>query len=92
MKLTGDFGAAYNAFLVLSDRPWYRIDFDTVLDALDGSFGIVEQSIIGDLGAVYKKASPFAKWIYNTLNQRRREPVWTGYRYIFPFLSDKFLI
>jgi len=80
LKLTGDFGAAYNAFLVLSARSSWRLSFDDVLDALDGSFGIVEQSIIGDLGAVYKKASPFAKWIYNTLNQRRREPVWTGYR------------
>ena len=28
------------------------------------SFGIIEQSIIGDLGAFYKKASPLAKWIY----------------------------
>ena len=84
MKLTGDFGAAYSAFLIaLNDRPWYRLSFDTVLDAFDGSFGIVEQSIIGDLGAMYKKASPFAKWIYTTLNQRR--PVWTTYRYTFSF-------
>ena len=68
------------AFLILNDRP---LSFDTVLDAFDGSFGIVEQSIIGDLGAMYKKASPFAKWIYTTLNQRR--PVWTTYRYTFSF-------
>jgi len=80
LKLTGDFGAAYNAFLILNDRPWYRLSFDTVLDAFDGSFGIVEQSIIGDLGAMYKKVSPFAKWIYTTLSQSRREPVWTTYR------------
>ena len=40
---------------------------DEVLDALDGSFGIIEQSISGDLGAMYKKVSPFAKWIYEVI-------------------------
>ena len=40
---------------------------DEVLDALDGSFGIIEQSIVGDLGAMYKKVSPFAKWIYEVI-------------------------
>merc|ERR550519_2650749 len=66
LKLTGDFASAYNAFekFTREDRPYWRLSFDEVLDALDGSFGIIEQSIIGDLGAMYKKVSPFAKWIY----------------------------
>jgi len=64
LKLTGDFASAYNAFETLNNRPYWRLSLDEVLDALDGSFGIIEQSISGDLGAMYKKVSPFAKWIY----------------------------
>ena len=81
MKLTGDFASAYNAFekFTRKDRPYWRLSFDEVLDALDGSFGIIEQSIIGDLGAMYKKVSPFAKWIYKTLENRRTAD-WTSFR------------
>ena len=77
-------GPAYNAFLTLNDIPPWRMEFDQVMNALDGTFGIIDQSISGDLGAMYKKVSPFAKWIYNTLNQRRRfsELDWNTYRYV----------
>ena len=67
MKLTGDFASAYHAFETLNNRPYWRLSLDEVLDALDGSFGIIEQSISGDLGAMYKKVSPFAKWIYEVI-------------------------
>jgi len=80
LKLSGNMGPAYNAFLTLSDRPLWRLGFDGVMNALDGTFGIIEQSISGDLGAMYKKVSPFAKWIESTLNRRRREPDFSSYR------------
>ena len=87
MKLTGDFASAYNAFETLSSRPYWRLSFDEVLDALDGSFGIIEQSIIGDLGAMYKKVSPFAKWIYKVI---RNGVGLDSYRLVF--LSHKIFI
>jgi hypothetical protein len=84
LKLTGDFASAYNAFekftnfQYTNDKP--RLSFDEVLDALDGSFGIIEQSIIGDLGAMYKKVSPFVKWIRKVDLKTSESGDWTSFR------------
>ena len=44
--------------------------FFEFLDAFDGPFHIIEQSIIGDVKATYKKIKPFIKWMYvNIENQ-----------------------
>jgi len=89
LKLTGDFASAYNAFekFTSEDRPIWRLSFDEILDALDGCFGIIEQSIIGDLGAMYKKVSPFAKWVFlvldhytNRPNRSNKRPDWNSFR------------
>ena len=46
-----------------------EIVFD-ILDAFDGPFHIIEQSIIGDVKETYKKIKPFMKWMYvNIENQ-----------------------
>jgi len=67
LKLSGDFASAYNAFEKLFSGPFYRLDIEEILDAFDGTFGIIEQSISGDLGGTYKKVITFMKWfIRNT--------------------------
>ena len=52
-----------------------REKFFELLDAFDGPFHIIEQSIIGDVKATYKKINPFIKWMYvNIENQNQIEP------------------
>ena len=76
MRLTGDFTNTYKAFEKLFSRNIfrnyrnYRSDLFELLDAFDGTIDIVEQSIIGDVKATYKKIKPFMKWMYvNIENQ-----------------------
>merc|ERR1712212_332499 len=68
LKINFDFASLYNANKELLRRSYWRLPFDEILDIFDGTYGIIEQSIVGDLGATYKKLSPFAKWIYRNAN------------------------
>jgi len=56
-----------NTFEKLMDQlftgPSFRLNIEDILDAFDGAFGIIEQSISGDLGATYKKVITWIKWI-----------------------------
>ena len=66
--MKGDLASAYKLFEKL-DGPWYRIirstsDFFDLLDAFDGIFGTIEQSITGDFGTTYKKIISMVKWVY----------------------------
>ena len=60
-------------------QPYWRMSFDEVLDLFDGTYGIIEQSIVGDLGATYKKLSPFAKWISRNANPSARYDEYGNY-------------
>ena len=87
-----DFSSAYTSAVKFFGlrQPYWRISFDEVLDLFDGTYGIIEQSIVGDLGATYKKLSPFAKWISRNANPygydedgnyRRKNTVdWSSFR------------
>jgi len=74
LKLSVDFSSAYKSAVKFFGlrQPYWRISFDEVLDLFDGTYGIIEQSIVGDLGATYKKLSPFAKWISRNANPSPR--------------------
>ena len=68
LKVSTDFASIYNAMEELFEQPYWRLGFDKMLDLFNGIDGVIEQSIVGDLGAVYKKISPFAKWIHKNAN------------------------
>ena len=52
--------------------PFFKEELFELLDAFDGPFHIIEQSIIGDVKATYKKINPFIKWMFvNIENQLR---------------------
>ena len=84
--MTGDFTSLFKAFTKLaSPPPQNATDQENVfvfLDLFDGPFHIIEQSIIGDVKATYKKIKPFIKWMYiNTENQSGPDEdyKWTTY-------------
>ena len=69
---------AFRKFSNPGRRPGLEPLFE-LLDALDGPFHIIEQSIIGDVKATYKKIKPFIKWMYiNTENQSGQDE-WSTY-------------
>ena len=72
--MTGDFTSLFKTFTkLMSPPPQHYTDqeiFFEFLDLFDGPFHIIEQSIIGDVKATYKKIKPFMKWMYvNMENQ-----------------------
>ena len=80
--MTGDFTTLFKAFLKWKSPSnsrysvWWsqhltaQEKFFEILDAFDGPFHIIEQSISGDVKATYKKIKPFIKWMYvNIENQ-----------------------
>ena len=86
MKITGDFAQIYNAYEKLTEKPHWRLSYVDILDALDETFKIIDQSIIGDLGTTYKKVVPFAKWIRSSFSSLK-SPDWNSYRYEQFFLN-----
>ena len=66
---------AFRKFSNPGRRPGLEPLFE-LLDALDGPFHIIEQSIIGDAKATYKKINPFIKWmVYNiAVSQEQTKP------------------
>ena len=70
MRLTGDFTNTFEAFEKLFSGNFfrryssYRKDLFEILDVFDGTFDMVEQSIIGDVKGTYKKIKSFAKWLF----------------------------
>ena len=72
--MTGDFTSLFKAFTKLMSPPPQHLTeqeiFFEFLDLFDGPFHMIEQSIIGDVKATYKKIKPFMKWMYvNIENQ-----------------------
>ena len=73
--MTGDFTNLFKVFEKIMSTPFYRLvrnqeDIFEMLDMFDGTFDLMEQSIIGDVKSAYKKIKPFVKWIYiNMENQ-----------------------
>ena len=72
--MTGDFTSLFKAFIKFSSPPPRHLTdqeiFFEFLDLFDGPFHIIEQSIIGDVKATYKKIKPFMKWMFvNIENQ-----------------------
>ena len=66
--MTGDFTTLFKAFIKFKSPPPQHLTaqemFFEILDTFDGPFHIIEQSIIGDVKATYKKIKPFIKWMY----------------------------
>ena len=60
--MTGDFTTSFKAFKKLNSTSYYRLSrtregIFEILDLFDGPFEIIEQSIIGNVRATYKKIS-----------------------------------
>ena len=85
--MTGDFTTSFKAFTKLNSPSYYHLSrtregIFEILDLFDGPFEIIEQSIIGNVRATYKKINPFMKWIYvNIENQSGpgEDYQWTTY-------------
>ena len=70
--MTGNFTSLFKAFTKFTAQdPTPQEEFFEFLDAFDiRPFHMVEQTIIGDVKATYKKIKPFMKWMYvNMENQ-----------------------
>ena len=55
---------AFRKSIAFNFGPFFKEELFELLDAFDGPFHIIEQSIIGDVKATYKKIKPFMKWMH----------------------------
>ena len=81
--MTGDFTSLFKVFTKLaSPPPQNATDQENVfvfLDLFDGPFHIIEQSIISDVKATYKKIKPFIKWMYINIENQSGQDKWSTY-------------
>jgi hypothetical protein len=87
VRKTGDFTSLIRALRKFS--PQYspprhftaQEKFFELLDAFDGPFHIIGDSIIGDVKATYKKINPFIKWMYENQKQTKlgKDYLWSTY-------------
>jgi len=76
LRMTGDFTSAYKAFMKLKSGHPRRRTFENssylseILDVFDGPFGIIEQSIVGNVKDTYKKVKHLINWVETNMENR----------------------